>query len=98
MCINNPAYVYRMGNERLGERPLHKLTVPSLMKSSAELALIWRMTWKIWKHMGRIVEKSGCGCLGRKIQMVEAAGVERKRRKQTIADNQWNLKVANLMY
>lgn len=48
--------------------------------------------------MGRIVEKSGCGCLGRKIQMVEAAGVERKRRKQTIADNQWNLKVANLMY
>lgn len=48
--------------------------------------------------MGRIVELTGCGCLGRKIQMVEAVRVERKRRKQTIADNQWHLKVANFMY
>lgn len=48
--------------------------------------------------MGRIVEKTGCGCLERKIQMVKAVRVERKRRKQTIADNQWNFKVANFMY
>lgn len=87
-----------MGNERLGEMPLCKLTVQSLMKSSAELSSIWRTTGKTWRHMGRIVEESGWGCLGRKIQMVKAVRVERKRRKQTIVDNQWNLKVADFMH
>lgn len=56
------------------------------------------MTGKIWRHVGRIVEKTGCSCLGKKIQMVKAVRVERKRRKQTIADSQWNLKVAKFMY
>lgn len=87
-----------MGNERLGEMPLCKSTVQSRMETSAELASVWRMTGKIWRHMGRIVERSECGCLGRKIQMVKAVGVERKSREQTIVDNQWNLKVANFRY
>lgn len=74
-----------LGNERVGETPLCKLTVESLMKSSAELASVWRMTGKTWRHMGRIVEKSRCGCFPP--QVVRTVGVERKRRKQTIADN-----------
>jgi len=87
-----------MGNERLGDTPLCKFTVWFLMKSSSELASIWRMAGKLWRHVSRIVEKTGWGCVGRKIQMVTAVRVERKRRKQTTVDNQWNLKIANFMY
>lgn len=49
------------------------------MKSSAELASVWRMTGKIWMCTYRIVEKSGCCCLEMKIEMVKAVGVERER-------------------
>lgn len=87
-----------MRNERLGEMPLCNLMVQFIMKFSSELASIWRMTGKMWRCMGRIVEKAGCSCLGKKIQMVKAVEVEKKRRKQPTADYQWSLKVANFMY
>lgn len=70
----------------------------SLTNSFVQLASVWRMAGKIWRHMGRIVKKTGCACLERKIQMVKAVRVERKRRKQAIVDDHWNLKVANFMY
>lgn len=37
MGISSPEYLYRMGHEVLGETPLCKLLIGSLMKSSAEL-------------------------------------------------------------
>lgn len=68
------------------------------MKFSAKLASIWRMVGKIWMCMYRIVEKSGCCCLGMKIRMAKAVGVETERKKQIIVDNQRNLKAANFIY